>query len=138
MNIHLKAVKLTLKNKNPMNLEHMSVRGNNIHYVILPDTINLVCLLHLLVFFTIQDLYLHRIICYKIQLLDPKQQLQQPKKLQQVKVDNQQPRDKGYNLFILFLFFFFQISHCFSQLFIQVYCTIIISIGLITPFQYFD
>ena len=41
MNTHLKAVKMTLKGKNPLPLEHMSVRGSNIRYVILPETINL-------------------------------------------------------------------------------------------------
>ncbi|KAL0787036.1 hypothetical protein Bca101_003282 [Brassica carinata] len=30
MNTHLKAVKLTLKGKNPVALDHLSVRGNNI------------------------------------------------------------------------------------------------------------
>ncbi|KAF0981375.1 hypothetical protein FDP41_012185 [Naegleria fowleri] len=41
MNTHLKAVKMTLKGKNPVSLEHMSVRGSNIRYVILPESINL-------------------------------------------------------------------------------------------------
>ncbi|KAL0478669.1 small nuclear ribonucleoprotein D1n [Acrasis kona] len=41
MNTHLKTVKMTLKGKKPVTLEHMSVRGNNIRYVILPDTANL-------------------------------------------------------------------------------------------------
>ena len=30
MNTHLKAVKLTLKGKNPVPLEQLSIRGNNI------------------------------------------------------------------------------------------------------------
>jgi len=45
MNTHLKAVKLTLKNKNPVNLDTLSIRGNNIRYFILPDTLNLDTLL---------------------------------------------------------------------------------------------
>mmetsp|Transcript_45119 Transcript_45119/g.119973 ORF Transcript_45119/g.119973 Transcript_45119/m.119973 type:complete len:118 (-) Transcript_45119:269-622(-) len=45
MNTHLKAVKLTLKGKNPVALEQLSVRGNNIRYYLLPDTINLDTLL---------------------------------------------------------------------------------------------
>ncbi|KAM7499056.1 hypothetical protein LguiA_023470 [Lonicera macranthoides] len=45
MNTHLKTVKLTLKGKNPVTLDHLSVRGNNIRYYILPDSINLETLL---------------------------------------------------------------------------------------------
>lgn len=45
MNTHLKTVKMTLKNKNPVNLETLSIRGNNIRYYILPDTLNLKTLL---------------------------------------------------------------------------------------------
>lgn len=45
MNTHLKAVKLTTKGKNPVSLEHLSVRGNNIRYFILPDSLNLDTLL---------------------------------------------------------------------------------------------
>jgi len=45
MNTHLKTVKMTLKGKNPVNLETLSVRGNNIRYFILPDTLNLDTLL---------------------------------------------------------------------------------------------
>lgn len=30
MNTHLKAVKVTMKNRNPVNLETLTVRGNNI------------------------------------------------------------------------------------------------------------
>jgi small nuclear ribonucleoprotein D1 len=41
MNTHLKTVKMTLKGKNPVALEHLSIRGNNIRYFILPDTVNL-------------------------------------------------------------------------------------------------
>ena len=45
MNTHLKMVKLVAKGRNPINLEHMSVRGNNIRYYILPDSLNLDTLL---------------------------------------------------------------------------------------------
>ncbi|KAK3010985.1 hypothetical protein RJ639_012922 [Escallonia herrerae] len=45
MNTHLKTVKLTLKGKNPITLDHLSLRGNNIRYYILPDSINLETLL---------------------------------------------------------------------------------------------
>ena len=45
MNTHLKTVKLTLKGKNPVTMDHLSVRGNNIRYYILPDSINLETLL---------------------------------------------------------------------------------------------
>jgi small nuclear ribonucleoprotein D1 len=45
MNTHLKAVKLIPRGKNPMSLDHMSVRGNNIRYYILPDSLNLDTLL---------------------------------------------------------------------------------------------
>ena len=33
MNTHLKAVKMTIKNRDPVNLETLSIRGNNIRYV---------------------------------------------------------------------------------------------------------
>ncbi|KAK4784190.1 hypothetical protein SAY86_018558 [Trapa natans] len=45
MNTHLKTVKLTLKGKNPVTIDHLSVRGNNIRYYILPDSLNLETLL---------------------------------------------------------------------------------------------
>lgn len=45
MNTHLKKVKLILKGKNPIPLDHMSVRGNNIRYFIMPDSLNLDTLL---------------------------------------------------------------------------------------------
>ena len=45
MNTHLKAVKLTVKGKNPINVDTLSVRGNNIRYYILPDSLNLDTLL---------------------------------------------------------------------------------------------
>eukprot|EP00232_Nephroselmis_pyriformis_P027292 CAMPEP_0182854996 /NCGR_PEP_ID=MMETSP0034_2-20130328/1588_1 /TAXON_ID=156128 /ORGANISM="Nephroselmis pyriformis, Strain CCMP717" /LENGTH=101 /DNA_ID=CAMNT_0024985897 /DNA_START=65 /DNA_END=366 /DNA_ORIENTATION=- len=45
MNTHLKNVKVTIKGKNPFNMDHLSVRGNNIRYYILPDSLNLDTLL---------------------------------------------------------------------------------------------
>jgi len=45
MNTHLKTVKLTLKGKNPINLDTLSIRGNNIRYFILPESLNLGTLL---------------------------------------------------------------------------------------------
>ncbi len=45
MNTHLKAVKLTLKGKNPVQLDNLSVRGNTIRYYLLPDSLNLDALL---------------------------------------------------------------------------------------------
>jgi len=41
MNTHLKNVKLTLRNSNPVTLDHLTVRGNNIRYFILPDALPL-------------------------------------------------------------------------------------------------
>merc|ERR1719464_1266019 len=41
MNTHLKAVKMTLKNRDPVQLDQLSIRGNNIRYYILPDTLPL-------------------------------------------------------------------------------------------------
>jgi len=45
MNTHLKTVKVVPKGKNPISVDHMSVRGNNIRYYILPDSLNLDTLL---------------------------------------------------------------------------------------------
>lgn len=45
MNTHLKAVKMTIKNRNPVNLDALSIRGNNIRYFILPDSLPLETLL---------------------------------------------------------------------------------------------
>lgn len=45
MNTHLKAVKMTVKNRNPVQLETLSIRGNNIRYYILPDNLPLETLL---------------------------------------------------------------------------------------------
>ncbi|XP_071503631.1 small nuclear ribonucleoprotein Sm D1-like [Diadema setosum] len=41
MNTHLKSVKLTPKNREPVQLETLSIRGNNIRYYILPDSLPL-------------------------------------------------------------------------------------------------
>merc|ERR1711990_858112 len=45
MNTHLKSVKMTVKNRDPCNLDTLSIRGNNIRMYILPDTLNLDTLL---------------------------------------------------------------------------------------------
>ena len=45
MNTRLKAVKMTLKNKEPVQLETLSIQGNNIRYFILPDSLPLDTLL---------------------------------------------------------------------------------------------
>ena len=45
MNTHLKAVKMTVKNRDPVQLESLSIRGNNIRYYILPDSLPLETLL---------------------------------------------------------------------------------------------
>lgn len=45
MNTHLKAVKMTIKNKDPVQVDTLSIRGNNIRYYILPDSLPLDTLL---------------------------------------------------------------------------------------------
>jgi len=45
MNTHLKAVKMTVKNKDTVQLDSLSIRGNNIRYYILPDSLPLDTLL---------------------------------------------------------------------------------------------
>lgn len=45
MNTHLKTVKLVPKGQNPISVSQMSIRGNNIRYYILPDSLNLDTLL---------------------------------------------------------------------------------------------
>lgn len=45
MNTHLKSVKMTIKDKPPISLDTLSVRGNNIRYFILPENIPLDTLL---------------------------------------------------------------------------------------------
>ena len=41
LNCHLTRVRMTVRGKNPESLDTLSVRGNNIRYVILPDSLNL-------------------------------------------------------------------------------------------------
>ena len=45
MNTHLKAVKMTIKGKDPVQLESLSIRGNNVRYFILPESLPLDTLL---------------------------------------------------------------------------------------------
>ncbi|KAF2901519.1 hypothetical protein ILUMI_04660 [Ignelater luminosus] len=45
MNTHLKTVKVTLKNHQTYSLDTLTVRGNNIRYFILPDSVALETLL---------------------------------------------------------------------------------------------
>lgn len=45
MNTYLRNVKTSSKGKNPMNLDFLSIRGNNIRHYILPDSLNLDTLL---------------------------------------------------------------------------------------------
>ena len=39
MNTHLKTVRLTIRNREPVSLDTISIRGNTIRYYILPDSI---------------------------------------------------------------------------------------------------
>lgn len=39
MNTHLKTVRLTVKGHDPITLDHLTIRGNNIRYFFLPDEI---------------------------------------------------------------------------------------------------
>jgi len=45
MNTYLRNVKSTIKGKNPVRHDFLSIRGNNIRYYILPDSLNLDTLL---------------------------------------------------------------------------------------------
>ncbi|KAJ3272168.1 Small nuclear ribonucleoprotein Sm D1 [Terramyces sp. JEL0728] len=45
MNTHLKTVKMTVRHRDPVVLDSLSIRGNNIRYFILPDTLPLDTLL---------------------------------------------------------------------------------------------
>lgn len=45
MNTHLKSVKMTIKGKQPLTLDTLSLRGNNIRYFILPENLPLDTLL---------------------------------------------------------------------------------------------
>lgn len=39
MNTHLSNVKMTIKGKNPVQLDHLTIRGPNIRYYILPESL---------------------------------------------------------------------------------------------------
>lgn len=41
MNTHLKAVKLTVKGRETIVLDHLTIRGNNIRYFLLPESLQL-------------------------------------------------------------------------------------------------
>ena len=45
MNTHLKTVKMTARNRDPISLDSLSIRGNNIRYFVLPDALPLDTLL---------------------------------------------------------------------------------------------
>lgn len=45
MNTHLKSVKLTVKKRNPVSMDHLTIRGSTIRYFILPDPLPLDTLL---------------------------------------------------------------------------------------------
>jgi small nuclear ribonucleoprotein D1 len=45
MNTHLKTVKMTMRNRDPVSLDSLSIRGNNIRYFVLPDSLPLDTLL---------------------------------------------------------------------------------------------
>ncbi|KAM0787627.1 mRNA splicing protein smd1 [Microbotryomycetes sp. NB124-2] len=45
MNTHLKAVKMTIRGREPQSLDTLAVRGNNVRYYILPDSLPLDTLL---------------------------------------------------------------------------------------------
>nr|GAT50808.1 predicted protein [Mycena chlorophos] len=45
MNTHLKTVKITARNREPVSLDSLSIRGNNIRYFVLPDALPLDTLL---------------------------------------------------------------------------------------------
>ena len=45
MNTHLRAVKLTVKGKETLALDHLTIRGNNIRYFLLPESLQLETLL---------------------------------------------------------------------------------------------
>lgn len=45
MNTHLKSVKMTVRNREPQQLDSLSIRGSNIRYFILPDSLPLDTLL---------------------------------------------------------------------------------------------
>lgn len=45
MNTHLKAVKLTVKGREAVAMDHLTIRGNNIRYFLLPECLPLETLL---------------------------------------------------------------------------------------------
>ena len=45
MNTHLKGVKMTVKGRDEVQLDSLSIRGNTIRYYLLPDSLNLDALL---------------------------------------------------------------------------------------------
>ena len=45
MNTHLRAVKLTVKGRDTIALDHLTIRGNNIRYFLLPESLPLETLL---------------------------------------------------------------------------------------------
>jgi small nuclear ribonucleoprotein D1 len=45
MNTHLKAVKLSVKGRDTIVLDHLTIRGNNIRYFLLPESLQLETLL---------------------------------------------------------------------------------------------
>ena len=45
MNTHLKAVKLTVKGRETVSLDHLTIRGNNIRYFLLPESLPIETLL---------------------------------------------------------------------------------------------
>uniref|UniRef100_A0A1I7YYG0 Small nuclear ribonucleoprotein Sm D1 n=1 Tax=Steinernema glaseri TaxID=37863 RepID=A0A1I7YYG0_9BILA len=45
MNIHLRSVKITTKQQDPTYMDAISIRGNNVRYIILPDALPLDTLL---------------------------------------------------------------------------------------------
>ena len=45
MNTHLKAVKMTVKGRETVTLDHLTIRGNNIRYFLLPESLPLETLL---------------------------------------------------------------------------------------------
>ncbi|KAG7448448.1 Sm-like ribonucleoprotein [Guyanagaster necrorhizus] len=45
MNTHLKTVKMTARNREPVTLDSLSIRGNNVRYFVLPDALPLDTLL---------------------------------------------------------------------------------------------
>lgn len=45
MNTHMKAIKLTVKGREAVSLDHLTIRGNNIRYFLLPESLPLETLL---------------------------------------------------------------------------------------------